>query len=138
MKNVIIIIVTGLVIGFGIMYMSGKNSNNTNIVNSTNINQTNQSQNVEVKNGIQYITITARGGYSPRTTNAKAGISTKLVIVTNNTYDCSAALKISSIGYQKVLPQTGETTIDIGTPVAGTPLKATCSMGMYNFVVNFN
>ena len=103
--------------------------------NSTN----NQSaQNIEIKNGVQYITINAKGGYSPRVSTAKAGIPTKLIVKTNGTYDCSASLVIHSLGYQKILPQTGETEIDLGTPKVGEPFQGLCGMGMYSFVVNFN
>lgn len=101
---------------------------------------TNTSQNqqkVEVIDGIQYITINAGGGYFPRVTQAQAGIPTKLIVKTNGVFDCSAALTIRSINYQKVLPQTGEEVIDIGTPVAGVPFSGTCSMGMYSFLINF-
>jgi plastocyanin domain-containing protein len=84
------------------------------------------------------VTIEAKGGYSPKVSTAKAGIPTKLVIKTDGTYDCSSSLVILSVGYQKILPQTGEETIDLGTPEAGTPLQGTCSMGMYNFVINFS
>jgi plastocyanin domain-containing protein len=93
-------------------------------------------QNVEIRDGVQYITITARAGYSPKVSSAQAGIPTKLVIRTNGTYDCSLALVIRSIGYQKILSQTGEETIDLGIPEKGT-LQGTCSMGMYNFKINF-
>lgn len=93
-------------------------------------------QNVEMRNGVQYITINARGGYLPRLSNAKANIPTKLIVKTNGTYDCSAALVIRSIGYQKVLPQTGEEVIDLGIPKAGA-FQGLCAMGMYNFTINF-
>ncbi len=93
-------------------------------------------QNVEIRDGIQYVTIAAKAGYSPEISTAKAGIPTKLVVETNGTYDCSAALVIRSIGYQKILPQTGEEIIDLGTPQAGV-IQGLCSMGMYNFAVNF-
>ena len=69
---------------------------------------------------------------------AKAGIPTKLIVKTNGTYDCSASLAIRSIGYQKILTQTGEETIDIGTPKAGEPLQGVCGMGMYSFSINFS
>lgn len=105
----------------------------------TTINTDTQSvENSQIKDGIQYITINARGGYTPKVSTAKAGIPTKLLIKTNGTYDCSASLVIHSLGYRKILPQTGETVIDIGTPKAGTPLQGVCGMGMYNFLVNFN
>ncbi|MFA6585745.1 MAG: cupredoxin domain-containing protein [Candidatus Paceibacterota bacterium] len=94
-------------------------------------------ENVQIKNGIQYITINAQGGYSPRVSSAKAGIPTKLIMKTNGAYDCSSSLAIHSIGFQKILPQTGETEIDIGTPKVGVPLQGVCGMGMYNFQINF-
>lgn len=94
-------------------------------------------ENSVIKDGVQYITITARGGYSPRMSIAKSGIPTKLVVKTNGTYDCSSSLVIRSLGYRKILPNTGETVIDVGTPKQGEVLQGTCSMGMYNFQVTF-
>jgi hypothetical protein len=96
------------------------------------------SNNSEVKDGIQYVTITARGGYSPRSSTAKAGISTKLVMKTNGTYDCSASLVIRQLNYRGMLPNTGETTIDAGTPKSGDVLRGVCGMGMYSFAIAFN
>ena len=93
-------------------------------------------QKVEIRDGVQYVTINARGGYSPKVSQAKANVPTKLIVKTNGTYDCSLALVIRSIGYQKILSQTGEEIIDLGTPQTGT-LQGICSMGMYSFVVNF-
>lgn len=92
--------------------------------------------NVEIRDGVQLITIVARGGYTPRATEAQAGIPTKLIVKTNGTYDCSAALVIRSIGYQKILPPTGEEIIDLGTTTPGT-LRGLCSMGMYGFTIDF-
>ncbi len=94
--------------------------------------------NVSIRDGIQYITINAVGGYSPKESFAEAGIPTKLIMKTNGAFDCSASLVIHSINYQKVLPQTGETEIDLGTPKAGEPLKGVCGMGMYSFQINFS
>ncbi len=128
-KTVSIIITVALVIGIGIVFF-GQSKNNPD-------SMTGSAQNVEIRDGVQYVTINARGGYSPKVSAAQADIPTKLIVKTNGTYDCSAALAIRSIGYQKILPQTGEEVIDIGTPQAGT-LQGLCSMGMYNFAVNFN
>lgn len=128
-KTVSIIIAIGLVIGIGAVLM-GQQSKDTS---SQNVD----AQNVEIRDGVQYVTIHARGGYSPRVSTAQANIPTKLVVKTDGTYDCSLALVIRSIDYQKILPQTGEEVIDLGTPEVGT-LQGLCSMGMYNFVVNFN
>ncbi len=128
-KTVYIIITLALVIGIGIVFLGGS-KNNTETGASA--------QNVEIKDGIQYITINAKGGYSPKVSTAKAGIPTKLIVKTDGTYDCSASLVIRSVGFQKILAQTGEEIIDLGTPKAGQPLQGLCGMGMYNFSVNFN
>lgn len=94
-------------------------------------------QNVEVKNGVQYIRVIAKGGYSPMFTSAKAGIPTKIVVETKDTLDCSLSLVIRSVGFQQILPKSGETEINIGIPKLGEPLKGVCGMGMYSFEVNF-
>ena len=121
-KLTLIIITLGLVVALGIIFTGGTKS----------------VQSVEIKDGVQYITIDAKGGYSPEVTEAKAGLPTKLIMKTNGTFDCSASLAINSIGFQKILPQNGETEIDIGTPKVGEPLRGVCGMGMYSFVINYN
>src|SRR3989344_9475818 len=102
-KTVSVIITLGLILAVGIIFAGDSKTKNTGQA----------VQNSEIKSGIQYITIDARGGYSPQISTAKAGIPTKLIIKTNGTYDCSASLVIRSVGFQKILPQTGETEIDI-------------------------
>ena len=120
-----IILLLGILVSGSILFFGGKNQPQESL------------NNVETKNGVQYITITAKGGYSPQTSTAKSGIPTKLVVKTNGTYDCSASLVIKSLGYQKILPQTGEEIIDLGTPKPGTSIQGLCGMGMYNFLVKF-
>ena len=122
-KTVSIIIIFGLIVAIGIIFTGGSSLESV--------------QNVEIKNGIQYITINAKGGYFPKVSAAQAGIPTKLIMETNGAYDCSASLVIRSIGFQKILPQTGKTEIDIGIPKDGVPLQGVCGMGMYSFLVNF-
>lgn len=131
-KTASIIITLALVVGIGIVFVNGSKSK----IPDTALGQT--AQNVEVKDGIQYITIDAKAGYSPKVSAAKAGIPTKLIVKTNGTYDCSASLVIRSLGFQKILAQTGQETIDVGTPKAGQPLQGVCGMGMYNFSINFS
>jgi plastocyanin domain-containing protein len=130
-KTTSIIITIGLVIGLGILFF-GQTKNN----DSNPINKTEAIQKVEIIDGIQYVTINARGGYSPRVSVAQAGIPTKLIVKTNNTFDCSLSLVIRSINYQKILAQTGEEIIDLGIPKNGT-FQGLCSMGMYSFTINF-
>lgn len=125
-----IIITISLVVAGGIVFLGQSNS-------STGMKSTETTQNVEIRDGVQYVTISAKGGYFPRMSTVQANLPTKLIVKTNGTYDCSAALIIRSIGYQKNLLNTGEEIIDLGTPQAGI-LQGLCSMGMYNFAVNFN
>ena len=94
--------------------------------------------NVSVVDGKQIITINAKGGYSPRTTNAKADMPTVIKMETNGSFDCSSALSIPSLGYRNNLPPSGETLIDVLPQKAGTKLQGICAMGMYNFTINFN
>lgn len=128
-----IILTIALVVGIGIVFLGGSKSKDNTTTASTQA-----TSNVEIKDGVQYVTIDAKAGYAPKVSTAKAGIPTKLIVKTNGTYDCSASLVIRSVGYQKILPQTGEETIDIGTPTAGQPLQGICGMGMYSFLVNFS
>ena len=123
-KTVSIIITLGLVVALGVIFIGGEK-------------KTPAGNNVAIKNGIQYITIDAKGGYSPRVSRAKAGIPTKLIMKTNGTYDCSASLLVRSAQFQQILPQTGETEIDIGIPKAEVPVQGVCGMGMYSFQINF-
>src|SRR3990167_1308228 len=127
----IALIFTGvlLIILFGVV-IAGGSKPNTGVVAEGGLNS-------EIKNGIQYVTINAKGGYFPNASNAQAGIPTKLIVKTKGTFDCSASLLVRSVGFQKILPQTGETEIDIGVPVAGVPLQGVCGMGMYSFIINF-
>lgn len=126
-KTASIILIVALVIGITIVFSSSSKSGNSN----------SPIQNSEIKDGVQYITINAKGGYSPNKSIAKAGIPTKLIMKTGGTFDCSSSLVIRSLKYQEILPQNGETVIDVGIPVAGEPLQGVCGMGMYSFEINF-
>jgi Cu+-exporting ATPase len=92
--------------------------------------------NVSIVDGKQIIDMTAKGGYSPRHSIAKAGISTVLRVSTSGTFDCSASIRLPSINVSKILPQTGTTEIDLGTQKVGL-FKGTCGMGMYPFDIDF-
>lgn len=95
-----------------------------------------QANNVSIVDGQQIIDITAKGGYTPRRSTAKAGIPTILRFHTSGTFDCSSAVRIPSMGVSKNLPPTGTFDVVITNPQAG-PLQGMCGMGMYPFQVNF-
>lgn len=120
------IIVAGLLIGGAFLFtLGGSGAQNAPPAN-----------NVSIVNGQQIIDITAKGGYSPRTSTAKAGIPTIIRFHTTGTFDCSSFIRIPSMGVSQSLPSTGTTDVTIADPKAG-PLQGMCGMGMYPFIVNF-
>ena len=129
-KNIALSILAGGIIIASIIFFDSKNTNTPESGTvATEVN------NVEIRDGVQYVTITAKGGYSPSKTTIQPDLPTKLVVKTKGTFDCSAALVIRSIDYQKMLQPNGEEVIDIGTLASGEIFKGTCSMGMYNFKI---
>mgnify|MGYP000994352080 CR=1 FL=1 len=131
------IIIAALILGGAFYYTNHDSVSPSGSVGSVKKVSNLPVENSVIKDGIQYITITAQSGYSPKMSTAKAGIPTKLVVKTNGNYDCSSSLVIRSLNYRNMLPNTGETTIDAGTPKAGDSLQGVCGMGMYNFLVKF-
>ena len=104
--------------------------------NSGGAGSTANAKNVSIVDGKQIIEITARGGYQPRNSVAKAGVPTVIRFETNGTFDCSSSVRIPSMNIFKSLPQTGSTDIDVGTQSVGK-LVGSCGMGMYPFSVEF-
>ena len=93
--------------------------------------------NVTQSDNKQQIAITAKGGYFPRVTNAKANTPTIINLSTNGSYDCSTAFTIPSLGIRENLPATGVTSIEIPPQKPGATIKGLCSMGMYYFTIAF-
>ena len=126
MKIIIIsILAVAVVAGGAMLVISGASNSSSQTVD-----------NVSMVGGKQIITISAKGGYSPRLTNAKAGVPTVIKMNTQGTFDCSSAIVIPSLGYRSNLPPSGETLIDVPPQNAGTALQGLCSMGMYSFSIN--
>lgn len=122
-KSTIISIIISIALIGGTLYFVSENGNGD------------QSQNVEIRDDVQYVTVTARGGYAPRMTAIQPDIPTKLVVKTNGTYDCSAALVVRAAGFEKILQPTGEEVIDLGIPKSGENIQGVCGMGMYGFQI---
>ncbi len=99
--------------------------------------QSSGTESIVIENGVQVITIAAKGGYSPQSIQAQAGVPTELHVTTNGTYDCSSALVIPSLGYNELLQPTGTEIISISADQARGILDGTCGMGMYSFEVAF-
>jgi len=100
------------------------------------VQNTPPANNVSIVDGQQIIDITVKGGYSPRTSTAKAGIPTILRFNTNGTFDCSSFVRIPSMNISSRLPPTGVTDITVDNPKVGL-LQGMCGMGMYPFEINF-
>lgn len=94
-------------------------------------------KNVSVENGVQIVEISAKGGYSPRKSVAKAGMPTTLRVNTKGTFDCSASLVIPSLNYQENLPMSGVTDVKLPIKEKGETIQGFCSMGMYSFEIDF-
>jgi len=124
----IAIIVAGLIIA-GVIILVNKSGA------SSSVNQVN-ANNVSIVDGKQIIKIQARGGYQPSRSVAKAGIPTVIEFNTKGSFDCSSSVRIPSLNIFKLLPQTGTTNIDLGSPETST-LLGSCGMGMYRFEIEF-
>jgi len=122
------IIVAALLIGGA--FLLTQNGSSAGAVDTTPAN------NVSMVDGQQIIEIQAKGGYTPRTSTAKAGIPTIIRFHTNGTFDCSSSVRIPSMNVSKSLPSTGTIDIVVTDPKVG-PLKGMCGMGMYPFEINF-
>lgn len=85
----------------------------------------------------QIIDLTAKGGYSPKFIEADANKETILRVSTNNTFDCSSAFTIPSLGINKILPANGKTEFNIPAQSSDSEIDGTCSMGMYSFKIKF-
>ena len=124
-RTALTIISFALFLAIGVIFYGGKDSYTAG-------------QNVEIRDGIQYVKIDAKGGYLPKVSVAQSGIPTRLILNTEGTYDCSSVVVIKSLNYQKVLPPDGETEVDIGVGKVGETLQGLCGMGMYNFKIKYN
>ncbi|MEK7642598.1 MAG: hypothetical protein AAB392_02260 [Patescibacteria group bacterium] len=132
-KPATIILLIGLLI-WGWILFGGENAISQSNEPKNNLYE----DNVRIEDGKQIITIRAKGGYYPRKTEAKAEIPTIIRMETNGTFDCSSALVIPSLKYRKSLPISGITEIEVPAQKAGSTLDGLCSMGMYNFAINFD
>lgn len=127
MKSAVAILAAGVLIGGAILFTE-KGGGTATIPPEGN--------NVSIVDGKQVIEISAKGGYYPQKSVAKAGIPTILRFNTNGTYDCSSSVRIPSMGISKFLPPSGATDVDLGSPLVST-LHVTCGMGMYGFEIEF-
>lgn len=128
MKATIISIAVAVLLIGGAIYLSGGTPNDDAAAGN----------NISLEDGKQVITITAKGGYFPRVTEASAGVPTVIKMSTRGTFDCSSFLVIPKLNYQASLSPSSVTEIELPPQEAGSTLDGLCSMGMYSFSINFN
>lgn len=124
------ILISGLIIAGAIILVNSDNGGSRSPSDTQNAN------NVSIVDGKQIIEIKAKGGYTPRTSIAKAGVPTALRFNTRGTFDCSSLVRIPRLNITEYLPPNGVTDIDLGTQTFGL-LQGYCGMGMYPFEINF-
>ena len=73
------ILVVAVLIGGAIIFTNKGNPSNTELVSNNS--------NVQLNNGMQIISIDAKGGYWPKKIAAKAGVPTTIRFITNNKID---------------------------------------------------
>jgi uncharacterized protein len=104
---------------------------------ATGANQ-NTSQNAVLNQNIQTSQINVTNqGYSPNKINLKANIPTTISFITKNIYSCSRSIVFPSLKINKNLPETGITEILL-PPLPKGQIAFSCSMGMYNGIININ
>ena len=131
--TIIAILIVVVLIGGAFVY-----SRNKNVSDDTRKEEIKEvKSNVSIVDGKQIITIDARGGYFPQMTIAKADMPTIIKVETKSTFDCSSALVIPDLNYQKNLPPTAVTEIEVPPQKAGEEIQGLCSMGMYSFQIKF-
>lgn len=87
--------------------------------------------------GQQIVEISAKNGFTPKITEAKADTATVLKVSTENTFDCSSAVVINELGINKILPSTGVTDIELGAQPSGKIITAFCNSGINSFQIKF-
>ena len=87
---------------------------------------------VRIVDGIQIVSLSAKGGYYPKTSVVSAGVPTVLRVNTSGTFDCSSSIRIPDMNISTQLPSSGLTDINLGTLSKGT-IVGSCGMGMYFF-----
>lgn len=79
--------------------------------------------------GVQQVTITVQGGYSPAQVRVKRGAPVRLVFDRQETSGCSEEVVIPEFGVRRFLPAFQKTAVEITPQKTGT-FDFTCGMSM--------
>lgn len=93
---------------------------------------------VTIENGTQTAVITVTPGrFSPANLALEAGVPTTVTFRSQDAYGCVRALVIPAAGVETVLPENGDTRLDLGVTTAGR-IDYSCSMGMYSGTITIS
>jgi hypothetical protein len=130
------VVAMGLFTLNGGLELAGSPMAASRVLESLSGTATADSTTVTVNDGHQEVVVTASsGGYTPRNAEIKAGIPTTLIVRSDGAAGC---LRAFTIGRSEiVLPASGDTRIDLGTPSAGS-VRYACSMGMHTGTITIS
>jgi len=127
----ILVAIFGLTSLNGAMALLGSNHTLQNYWKAITNNGNTNTKTAINKNGVQSATINiGNRGYTSDVTTLKVGVPVILTLKTNNTSGCARAFTLPAFGITKVLPPTGQETVEF-TPTKVGHLNYSCSMGMY-------
>ncbi len=78
-----------------------------------------------------YVVRVENSGYNPSVLHLAADRPVTLNWVTQGTRSCARAVVVPSLNYEKLLPASGQTALNIPAQTKGTVIEYSCSMGMY-------
>jgi sulfite exporter TauE/SafE len=78
-----------------------------------------------------YTVNVTNNGYQPQVLHLAANRSVRLNWNSVNVSSCALSVVVPGLGYEKVLPATGNVTMEIPAQKKGTLIRYSCSMGMY-------
>ncbi|HYH83536.1 MAG TPA: cupredoxin domain-containing protein [Longimicrobium sp.] len=79
--------------------------------------------------GVQEVTITVHGGYTPAAVRVKRGAPVRLVFDRQETSSCSEEVVIPAFGIRRFLPAHQKTAVEF-TPAETGDFEFTCGMSM--------
>src|SRR5215475_13450789 len=83
----------------------------------------------ELAGGVQRVTVTVRGGYSPDVIRARQGVPLELVFDRQESGDCTSRVVFPDLAMSAPLPAYEQTTVRLARPAAGSFAFA-CGMNM--------
>ncbi len=83
----------------------------------------------ELRGGVQEVTVTVKGGYSPDRVEVRQGVPVRLVFDRQETGDCTSRVVFSDFGINKSLPAYASTAVDLVPERAGE-FGFACGMNM--------